>query len=303
MAKAGLLFVGTDDGLVLFSNPNNIGRWLRIGQPFREKVVRSVWPHPENPLVVLAAVAGVGVQRSDDGGQSWQASLDREASAIAGARSALDTIYLSTIDAAIYRSDDAGTTWASSAVGGWLAAGDTRLAVAAKDPETVYVGSSDGSVWASRDGGASWAQFADLLAAPVTALFESYLPAGTLLALAGGALYQSDGSIPWRAIALPGPAAGGLAALPGQVPVIVVSLAAGGIARSDDGGATWTIADVEAPTSAPIGVIAPVSYHIDTAFAGDNAGQLLTSGDRGRTWQLVKQNLPPVRSIAAARLI
>ena len=33
MAKAGVLFVGTDDGAVLFSNPNNIGRWLRIGEP------------------------------------------------------------------------------------------------------------------------------------------------------------------------------------------------------------------------------------------------------------------------------
>ena len=41
MAKAGLLFVGTEDGLLLFSNPNEIGRWLRIGQPFRGAAVRA----------------------------------------------------------------------------------------------------------------------------------------------------------------------------------------------------------------------------------------------------------------------
>src|SRR5215213_42712 len=140
MAKAGLLFVGTDDGMVLFSNPNNIGRWLRIGQPFREKQVRAVWPIADNPLVVVAAVAGMGVQRSEDGGQSWERTLDVEASTIAGARSAPNRLYL-TADGAVYRSDDAGATWASCAPGGWPSSSDTRLIVAAKDAQTVYVGS------------------------------------------------------------------------------------------------------------------------------------------------------------------
>jgi len=303
MAKAGLLFVGTDDGLVLFSNPNNIGRWLRIGQPFREKVVRAVWPHADNPLVVLAAVAGMGVQRSDDGGQSWHMSFAAEASALAGARLAPDRLYLSTADGTIYRSDDAGIMWASCSVGGWPGPRDTRLIVAAKDAETIYVGSSDGSAWVSRDGGSGWARFGDRLAAPVAALSESFLPRGMLLALAGGALYQSDGTAPWRELTLPGPATEALAALMGQVPVLLVAQAEGGIARSDDSGATWTIADLERPTTASIGVIVPVSYHIDMAFAGDGAGALRTSGDRGRSWQIVKENLPPIRSIAAARLI
>src|SRR5437762_9056067 len=84
MAKAGLLFVGTDDGAVLFSNPNNIGRWLRIGQPFRGQAVRALWPLPDNPLVVFAAVQGLGLQRSDDGGQSWQTALDLDTAGVVG---------------------------------------------------------------------------------------------------------------------------------------------------------------------------------------------------------------------------
>jgi len=303
MAKAGLLFVGTDDGLVLFSNPNNIGRWLRIGQPFREKVVRAVWPQADNPLVVLAAVAGMGVQRSEDGGQTWQTLLDAEASAIVGARSAQNRVYLSTADGEILRSDDGGAIWARCPIGGWPVSSNIRLAVGAKDADTIYIGSSDGSVWVSRDGGSDWVQSGDRLDAPIAALSEAFLPMGGLLALAGGALYQSDGMAPWRPIGLPGPAAEALATLMGQVPVVLVGQAAGGIIRSDDGGTTWTQAEVEGSADAPIGVIAPASYHIDTAFAGDSAGHVLTSGDRGRSWQIVKQNLPPVRSIAAARLI
>ena len=303
MAKAGLLFVGTDDGLVLFSNPNNIGRWLRIGQPFREKVVRAVWPHADNPLVVLAVVGGLGVQRSEDGGQNWQMSLDVEADAIVGARSAQNRVYLSTADAAIYRSEDAGATWASCSAGGWPSSSQIPLIVAAKDAETIYVGSSDGSVWVSHDGGSGWARFGDQLAAPVATLSESFLSTGMLLALAGGALYPSDGTAPWQAVGLPGPATEGLAALVGHAPVWLVAQAAGSIARSDDGGATWAVAELEDPATAPVGVIVPVSYHIDTAFAGDSAGQLFTSSDRGRSWQIVKQHLPAIRGIAAARLI
>jgi photosystem II stability/assembly factor-like uncharacterized protein len=303
MAKAGLLFVGTDDGLVLFSNPNNIGRWLRIGQPFRDNVVRAVWPQADNPLVVLAAVGGLGVQRSEDGGQSWQISLDVEAGAIVGARSAQHRVYLSRGDGAIYRSDDAGATWTSCSAGGWPSSSQIQLIVSAKDAETIYVGSSDGSVWVSRDGGSGWARFGDRLAAPIAALSETFLSTGMLLALAGGALYQSDGDLPWQAVGLPEPAAEGLAALVGHAPVWLVAQATGGIARSDDGGATWTVAELEGPTTAPVGVIVPVSFHIDTAFAGDSAGQLFTSSDRGRRWHVVKQHLPPIRSITAARLI
>src|SRR6266545_3629866 len=243
MAKAGLLFVGTDDGLVLFSNPNNIGRWLRIGQPFRGHAVRAVWPLADNPLVVLAAVAGLGVQRSDDGGQSWGQALDVEAVAMAGDRASTPQIYLSTGAGMVYRSDDAGTSWIDCAAGGWRDVQDARLAVAHEGGPAIYLGLGDGAVWVSRDGGASWAPFASGLPAPIAALVESYALPGSLYVVAG--------------------------------------------AEGDWGGAVTTIA--------------PASYHIDTAFAGSAGGRLLGSSDRGRTWQLVKQELPPIRSIAAAR--
>ncbi len=302
MAKAGLLFVGTDDGLVLFSNPNNIGRWLRIGQPFRGHAVRAVWPLADNPLVVLAAVAGLGVQRSDDGGQSWGQALDVEAVAMAGDRASTPQIYLSTGAGMVYRSDDAGTSWIDCAAGGWRDVQDARLAVAHEGGPAIYLGLGDGAVWVSRDGGASWAPFASGLPAPIAALVESYALPGSLYVVAGGALYRCDGESPCQPLTIPGPAAGALATLAGKNPALLFAQPAGGIARSDDGGATWAPAGAEGDWGGAVTTIAPASYHIDTAFAGSAGGRLLGSSDRGRTWQLVKQELPPIRSIAAARL-
>src|SRR5437773_4140454 len=111
MAKAGLLFVGTDDGVVLFSNPGAVGRWLRVGQELRGHAIRAIWPAADNPLIVLAAGAGMGVQRSDDGGQSWRETFDGDVTAVVGHHSDAVAVYLGTADGGVYRSADAGSSW------------------------------------------------------------------------------------------------------------------------------------------------------------------------------------------------
>jgi hypothetical protein len=84
--------------------------------------------------------------------------------------------------------------------------------------------------------------------------------------------------------------------------VLLMAEASGGIARFDETGASWTAVTIEGDWGGSITAIAPVGYHIDTAFAGAASGRLATSTDRGRTWQLLKQDLPPIRSVTAARL-
>src|SRR6476469_7238033 len=111
MAQAGLLFVGAGDGAVLFSNPNNIGRWLRTGQPFRGHAVRALWPQSDNPLVVFAAVQGLGLQRSDDGGQNWQPVLDLDIVGVLGHHGEPSELYAWTVGGELYASDDAGEHW------------------------------------------------------------------------------------------------------------------------------------------------------------------------------------------------
>lgn len=180
MAKAGLLFVGTDDGIVLFSNPGAVGRWLRVGHELRGNSVTAVWPRPDNPLVVLAACGAAGLWRSGDGGATWAQAVDAPVAA--------------------------------------LPAGDTLVALGGKEP--------------------------------------------TLLLAAQGDLW-----------------------------------------RSTDDGATWERGTADAPLNGEISALTPVGYHIDTAFAGTAGGQIYQSADRGRTWQLLKDGLPAVRAIGAARLV
>lgn len=302
MAKASLLFVGTDDGIVLFSNPGGVGRWLRIGHELRGQQVRAVWPLADNPLVIFAVVVGAGVQRSDDGGQRWQAAADVEALVVVGHAQAPQTLYLGANDGRVYRSDDAGASWEPDApldVGGRTLAG---LAVASEDPRQVYVGLG-AAVWASDDGGAAWSRYGEDLPAPAMGLAAAPSQPGALYAVAAGALYRRvNAEGPWETVGAP-PAAGPLAVLPGKAPVLVLALANGTIGRSEDDGATWAPTGAEPAWHGGVTTIVPAGYHIDTAFAGSGAGQIAISTDRARTWQIFKQELPPICCVAAARLM
>ena len=192
MAKAGLLFVGTDDGALLFSNPNNIGRWLRIGQPFRGQVVHAIWPLPDNPLVVFAAVQGQGLQRSDDGGQSWQAALDLDIAGVLGYHGAPSMLYAWTSGGALYASNDAGEHWHALAPNGRMAGDIVALVVAADDQRQLYLAQSDG-VWASADAGATWVRFGEQVPDGVQALAAHPTHPGQLYAIAASTLYRCAG--------------------------------------------------------------------------------------------------------------
>jgi photosystem II stability/assembly factor-like uncharacterized protein len=302
MAKAGLLFVGTDDGAVLFSNPNNIGRWLRIGQPFRGQAVRALWPLPDNPLVVFAAVQGLGLQRSDDGGQNWQAALDLDIEGVVGHHSVLSVLYAWTAGGELYASDDAGEHWDRRVSDGRSAIGATHLVVAADDARQLYLAQADG-IWVSSDAGVTWARFGEQALDGVQALAAHPTRPGRLYAVAASALYSCDGMAERWQLDTSAPAVDRpLAILSGQQPVLLANTS-GGIVRGDEASASWTTAVFDGGWGGAITVIAPVGYHIDTAFAGSAGGRLATSADRGRTWQLLKQDLPPIRSAAAARLV
>lgn len=302
MAKAGLLFVGTDDGIVLFSNPGAVGRWLRVGQELRGQLVHAIWPAVDNPLVILAALAGGGLHRSEDGGQSWRSVFAGTVISIVGHHSAAQALYLSTIDGEVYGSTDAGASWVSLAQQGRALDGAARLLVATDDPQRLYLADA-GGVWASDDGGAQWVQYGVESPRAVAALAAVPAQPGVLYAVAGAALYRcGGGALRWEHLDAAQPAAdAAFAALAGKESVLLLARDAG-LVRSADDGATWTPASFDAGWNGGVTVIAPAPYHIDTAFAGNGGGQLALSTDRGRTWQLLKQDLPAIRSIAAARL-
>ena len=301
MAKAGLLFVGTDDGIVLFSNPGAVGRWLRVGQELRGQVVHAIWPAADNPLVVLAALAGGGLQRSDDGGQSWRNVFEGAVSSVVGHHKDAQALYLGTTDGGVYGSADAGASWEPLAHASPAQGGPAHLILAAEDPRRLYLG-ADG-VWTSADGGAQWTPFGVEAPRAVVALAAVPTRPGVLYAVAGAALYRCGGAaLPWEHVdeARPDDSAA-LAVLAGKDSVLLLAQDAG-LGRSADDGATWTPVGMDGPWNGGVTAIAPAPYHIDTAFAGSGDGQVALSTDRGRTWQMLKQNLPPIRGIATARL-
>jgi photosystem II stability/assembly factor-like uncharacterized protein len=305
MAKAGLLFVGTDDGIVLFSDPGGVGRWLRIGQELRGYAVRAIWPAADTPLVILAAADGMGLLRSEDGGQSWRQILDVQVRAIdGGERQEPHRMYVSTSDGTIYRSEDAGASWTQCAQGDWQTVTDAQLIAAHADALTLYLGLSDGTMWLSPDGGARWARYGTTLPGRVMSLAESPVAPGYLYAVADGLLYHcTSEEAQWQRIEASPLGSGPLAVLAGKQPVLLVAREDGRIGRSDDAGATWTTVAPDGAWEGGATAIVPVRYHIDTAFVGSGSGQLAHSTDRGRTWQILKQGLAPLRSIAAARLV
>lgn len=232
MAKAGLLFVGTDDGLVLFSNPGAVGRWLRVGHELRGEQVRSVWLAPDNPL--LAVAAGGGLWRSDDGGQSWRQGGAIEAVALAGGASDRP-LYLADGSGALYRSDDAGASWSSirpPAVGSFAA----PQALAVRSDGRLFIAA--GAVWTSGDGGESWEAYGAGAPESVQAIVAAS-GSDALYAIAGGALWRCEGAgASWRAAAAAPAGPIGLEALPGREEALLVASGAG-VARSVDGGTSW----------------------------------------------------------------
>jgi hypothetical protein len=303
MAKAGLLFVGTDDGIVLFSDPGGAGRWLRIGQELRARTMRAVWPAADTPLTVLAAAGGMGLQRSDDGGQSWRPTLDADIYSIAGHQRDPHALYLGAADGAVYRSGDAGVSWElcnqdARPAGG----GNARVVVAQDDPQRLYLGLEAGGIWTSADSGAHWARYGIGMPDAVAAIATVPTQPGGLYAIAESALYRCPAvGAHWERVEGVQPSGAALAILAGKQPVLLVSLEDGGVGRSDDG-AAWTTVESDVDWSGDVTTIAAVRYHMDMAFAGTGVGQLMHSADRGRTWQMLKQGLAPIRSIAAARL-
>jgi photosystem II stability/assembly factor-like uncharacterized protein len=301
VAKASLLFVGTDDGIVLFSNPGTVGRWLRIGQELRGQQVHAIWPSVDNPLVVLAALASGGLQRSEDGGQSWRSVFAGNLSSLVGHHSAAQALYLSTTDGAVYGSTDAGASWVPLAQDGRALGGAARLLVAAEDSQRLYLGDASG-VWSSDDGGAHWAPYGVEVPRAVAALTAVPAQPGALYAVAESALYRCGGvATRWERLDATPDTSAALAILAGKDRVLLLARDAG-LGRSADDGATWAPVGLDQPWNGGVTVITPAPYHIDTAFAGSGSGQLALSTDRGRTWQLLKQDLPAIRSIVTARL-
>lgn len=299
MAKAGIVYVGTSDGVSIFSDPASIGRWRRVGHELVGSEVRALVAH--SALNIDVALGSAGLRHSEDGAQSWRASDDVALSLLA-AHPAAPSMLFGVSGGDVLRSDDGGASWNVCPQGDRPAEPISALLVDPFNAQRVLVGLTQGGVWVSSDGGMQWDALGAGLPAGIVNIAASPNRPNTLFAVADGGVWQTGEGALWATLASPLSAtSGALALLPGANEALLVA-SSEGIARSVDDGDSWQVAASDEPFAAPVTVIAPATYHIDTAWAGTADGRLLLSDDRGRSWRTIARDLASIHALAAVRL-
>ncbi len=294
MANAILLFLATDDGLALLSDPAGQRRWRRSMHQFQSSIVQSVWVDASNSLVVLV-IADRLLYRSVDGGQTWTTLhpgdlLTPNARLYAAPRHP-SLVYLLSGDM-LFTSDDAGVAWRT------LSLTDESGGFTIDDAARLYR-SCGAQILASDDRGETWHVYSPPLPGTIRILNAIPGQSGTLCALADGCVYVVERAS-WRPVSgLPGEALA-CTALTGTPPTLLTALAEGGVVRGTPD--AWEPIIVECPWTGATTILKPAGHHIDTSFAASTTGDVAISVDRGRSWTMVCQGLATVRDLVSARL-
>jgi len=173
-------------------------------------VVTAIAVDPNDPQTILAATDGAGINRSEDGGATWQVgiggSTGLSAQSVRFAPGSSAQVLVGASSLGVYRSTDGGDHFGPASTGISelnLFAIDTSPT----DPNQLAVafqGSNNGGVLTSSDGGATWS------AEPVPPTRYSnvrFAPDGTLYAMSSGpstiapeGLYRRNGDGSWTGI-------------------------------------------------------------------------------------------------------
>lgn len=272
MAKAELVLIGTDDGVILLSNPGGIGRWLKSAHMLRGHGITATWAHPNDPTRMLCC-DDTHLWQSLDGGQTWNSSAGPACRQMIASRSTPDRIWAHDGQSA-YMSRDAGSTWQVVAPSAQIAGGGELL---------WYHHAAQGHL--SRDGGETW----------------HTTPAWPSVAMSydGQHLWHGDQqTLYYHDSTIDGSPAGFVPLLAGVGAPYVVGTSPTALWRYAD---AWHMVDTVGTSH--ISALTTTIYHPDRAWAGDIAGNLWYSGDRCMTWELVRGGFAPIRAIASARLL
>jgi photosystem II stability/assembly factor-like uncharacterized protein len=246
--------------------------------------------------VILAQARLQPMKRSADGGRTWHdLSVNGSVSGSAIAVDPADPAHLFLAGSYLLESRDAGRTWTRLGSPPWFA---TNLVVNPANPRVLYLSGPGAKVFRSRNGGRTWqparaglpvdppcdrifchdSQISDFTIDPVD-------PRLLVLVLEGQVFRSTDAGRHWRPASLPT----GVTVL-AQHPRSRVLYAAGStLARSTDGGATWTEIG-ELPALLRDLLVDPRGSGALYA-AGHDAG-VFRSTDQGRTWEPVSEGLP-----------
>lgn len=154
------------------SGPGEPGSWT--GETVLEGLsLDAIAAHPDEPDRVLVGTVEEGVQRSRDGGDSWervgQRTIDDHVTALASDPSDPGTFYVGTEPSQVYKTTDGGEAWhhldgltALPSASSWAfpprpSTHHVRwIEVPPDDPDHLYVAIEAGALVRSFDGGETW---------------------------------------------------------------------------------------------------------------------------------------------------
>jgi photosystem II stability/assembly factor-like uncharacterized protein len=315
MDSGDLLALHPSDPRILYSGHSDLfGLWKSVDAgatwtllPGYERTAQSLLVDPFDPDVVLAGELGVGLFRSEDGGQTWNQVTGLpffQVPALAADPTRPGRIWLGADERGVFRSLDHGRTWRVSRRG----LNASHLQAAAFDPfrpRTLYVAANNLGFHRSDDGGRTWSRINQRLPATggygVNAQTIAAHPSrpGTLFAGTERGVYRSlDRGTHWSFVSAADPGdSNSIAFVPGRPDTIF----SGGdrLLRSRDGGRTWRRIPLPAteyePEIAKV-VIAPqrpqTVFVLDFNQRNGNPQSLFRSPDGGGTWRLVLDQAP-----------
>jgi photosystem II stability/assembly factor-like uncharacterized protein len=262
------------------------GIWRSIGPDGGSVAALSF--APSDAKIAYAGGAEGGIFRSGDGGASWT-SVSNGLGTLVVKCLAVDprdpaTVYVGTLSG-LYQTTSGGASWRPLPVrpGGFFSA-VTAIRTDPVQPHAL-VAATDTGLFRSTDGGDHWTKCDAGLPRAVAALDLDPDHPGTLYAaLANGAstassplLYKTtDGGGHWSP--LPGLKASAVTALARQRPAGTLYAATPeGLFATTDGGATFT-----SLSAGPLNALAAAAS--GTLFGATASGQVVKSGDGGKTW-------------------
>jgi len=281
MAEVQVLYAGTANGITQLVNPGTSHRWRPIGTSLEGQDVLAIRASAVDPLMIFAGTSA-GLYGSRDGGATWQLERPDIVNALAAAR-----------DGAFYAGTNAGKVLRGG-VGDWeeVHSGDAPVAflsvLAGDRLAAIFEG---GKVDLLMQGEWTQASFTVPCASQVVASpsepDELYITneTGVMSRLGPNPVPMTDRPT------------GAYVLLAGKPEVLLIGTV-GRVYRSDDRAST--AAPVDGPKDVRV-LVSPPRYQ-DYAYAGTASGELWLSTDRGRTWQQLRDGLPPVRDLTFARV-
>jgi len=204
------VLVGTKKGAFILTSDGKRQNWDVAGPHFAGWELYHLKGSPVDPNRIYASQTsgwfGQIIQRSDDGGQTWQ-TPGSNPDELAGP----DGMTKGESNKFVYEGEVGTHKWYDGTQHPWEFKRVWHLEPSLTDPNTVYAGAEDAALFKTTDGGKSWHELSGLRRAK-------------------GHLWQ--------------PGAGGMAVHtilldPRNANRIFVAISAAGAFRTDDGGATW----------------------------------------------------------------